>query len=227
MSDQPGLAIFDLDYTLTRRGTWGRFVWMNVKSRPHIWLPLIFAAGWTQFRYKRGHLPRKAVKLAMMKWAMQGRSRKHLELLAEKFAIREVQSGLRSQTPSVLSRHAQAGDHLMIASAAVDILVKPIAEKLGIAHFVATDMAWDQDDIVKMEFASENCYGPEKLNRVIDYLKENPRLKQNNTIITFYSDSYSDLDLFQFCDVSVAVNPDKRLKQQAKLHNIRVVDWDN
>ena len=227
MSSAPGLAIFDLDYTLTKRGTWGRFVWMNVKHRPHIWLPLLIAAGWTQFRYKRGHLPRKAVKLAMMKWAMRGQTRQRLEILAEKFAQNEVENGLRARTNDVLSQHRSAGDQLMIASAAVDIVVRPIANKLAIEHFVATDMAWDEQNRVKLEFASENCYGAEKRRRVEAYLAENPGLKHNNTIITFYSDSYSDLDLFHFCDVSVAVNPDKRLKTQAELNNIRVVDWDN
>ena len=226
MSTAPGLAIFDLDYTLTKRGTWGRFVWMNVRSRPHIWIPLLFTAGLTQWQYKKGLRPRIDVKRSMMRWAMKGKSKADLTSLAEKFAEREVSSGLRPGARRVLDDHRQKGDHLMIASAAVDILVEPIARKLGIPHFVATDMAWSEAEIVEMHYASPNCYGPEKLNRVRQYLDENPELKQNHTIITFYSDSYSDLDLFQFCDVMVAVSPDKRLKQAAQSGEFRIEDWD-
>ncbi len=227
MSKTPGLAIFDLDYTLTKRGTWGRFVWMNVRFRPHIWVPLLIAAGWTQWQYKQGRRPRIDVKRAMMKWAMKGRSKSFLTDMAEKFAEKEVQFGLRNQARSILDEHRANGDQLMLASAAVDLIVDPIARRLDIPHFVATDMAWDDRDVLKMEFASRNCYGPEKLVRVRRYLDENPGLKQNNTIITFYSDSYSDLDLFHFCDVMVAVNPDKRLKKAAQREGFRIDDWDN
>ncbi len=223
----PGLAIFDLDYTLTKRGTWGRFVWMNVRSRPHLWLPLLLQAGWTQWQYKRGLRPRIDVKKSMMRWAMKGRSKPYLMQKAEAFADKEVAHGLRANAISVLDKHRENGDILMIASAAVDILVEPIARKLGIKHYVATDMAWDETDVVKIGFASENCYGPEKLVRVKAYLVENATLKQNHTIITFYSDSYSDLDLFNFSDVKVAVSPDNRLKKLANSKNFRIEDWDN
>jgi len=56
------IAIFDLDYTLTKRGTWGRFVIKNVKFKPWLWLPLTISAGVTQWRYKQGHLPRIRVR---------------------------------------------------------------------------------------------------------------------------------------------------------------------
>ena len=227
MTSAPGLAIFDLDYTLTRRGTWGRFVWQNVRFRPHIWLPLLVAAGWTQWRYKRGHRPRIDVKRAMMRWAMKGRSKAYLTGLAERFADNEVSNGLRPGAIRTLEQHKADGDTLMLASAAVDLLVAPIARRLEIEHFVATDMAWDDQEIVKLEFSSPNCYGAEKLTRVQAHLAENPGLKQNHTIITFYSDSYSDLDLFNFCDVMVAVNPDKRLKNAALGEGFRIEDWDS
>lgn len=221
-----GIAIFDLDYTLTKRGTWGRFVWMNIKTRPHIWLPLLISAGWTQFRYKRGHLPRIRVKMAMMRWAMVGQRRSKLENLAEKFADREVRSGLRPGAILALKNHKMAGDLVIIASAAVDLVVAPIAEKLGINYYVATDMAWDEDGRLKAEFASENCYGDEKLRRLEALFADNPELKQNHTIITSYSDSYSDLAMLRFYDIGVSVNPDRRLASEASGLGLGIENWN-
>ena len=117
----PGLVIFDLDYTLTKRGTWGRFVWMNIKTRPHIWLPLLFSTILMQWRYKRGQIPRVRVKQAMMRWSMVGKSRKNLDIMAERFAEKEIKSGLRPGALQALERHRAQGDNLMIASAAVDL----------------------------------------------------------------------------------------------------------
>ncbi len=220
-----GLAVFDLDYTLTRRGTWGRFVWMMVKFRPHIWLPLLLSAGWTQFLYKRGRRPRIDVKMAMMKWAMVGLHREKLILKARRFAKREVEKGLRPGGLRAIKRHREAGDRLMIASAAVDIIVEPIAKLLDIPYYVATNMAWSEEGYLLPEFASENCYGEEKLNRVRAFIDVTPVLKHDHTPVTVYSDSHSDIDLMQFYDYGFAVHPSRRLGEAAAHLGFKVVDW--
>lgn len=220
------LAIFDLDYTLTKRGTWGRFVVQMVKGRPHLWLPLIISAGSAQLAYKRGKIPRVKVKQAMMRWCMVGKPRAEMLDAAEKFAAREVPTGLRPGALRQLDEHRQAGDEIMIVSAAVDILVKAIARRLDIDHLLATDMGWDGNDCLSAEFASPNCYGSEKVTRLKAFFAENPDMKQNHTIITMYSDSYSDLDILQFCDIGIAVNPDKTLSGAAEMLGFNIVDWD-
>lgn len=225
-TDAPGLAIFDLDYTLTKRGTWGRFVWINVRYRPHVWLPLLIAAGWTQWRYKRGHKPRIAVKTEMLRWSMRGRPKSGMEALAAEFADREVSSGLRPGAIAALEEHRVQKDTIIMASAAVDLVTDPIAKRLGIKHIVSTEMSWDADNRLEAAFASKNCYGPEKLRRVEDLLAQHPELKHNHTIITMYSDSYSDIDILRFADVGVAVNPDRRLESAAAKYGFRVVDWN-
>lgn len=220
-----GLAIFDLDYTLTTRGTWGRFVWRLVRFRPHIWLPLLISAGWTQWRYKQGKIPRIAVKMAMMRWSMVGKPKTVIQAHAKAFAENEVKTGLRPGAIAALAAHRENGDHMMIASAAVDIVVAEIAKNLDIDHYVATDMAWTEEGVLSAEFASKNCYGAEKLRRIEAYLAVNPFLKQKHTFITIYSDSYSDLDSLNYADVGVAVNPDKRLRAAAISGLFRLEDW--
>ncbi len=218
------IAIFDLDYTLTKRGTWGRFVIKTVKFKPWLWLPLAISAGITQWRYKKGHLPRIRVKQAMMRWSMVGKSRSEMERLAAQFAENEIANGLRPGAVQMLEQHRANGDIIIIASAAVDLIVKPISERLNVEHWVATDMKWD-DGKLAPDFASKNCYGPEKLERVKQLFEQNAYLKQNNTIITMYSDSYSDIDILRFCDKGVAVNADRKLIKASREEGFEVVDW--
>ena len=218
------IAIFDLDYTLTKRGTWGRFVIRNVKYKPWLWLPLAVSAGLTQWRYKQGHVPRIRVKEAMMRWSMVGKSKAHLEKLADDFAANEVENGLRPGAIKALEVHRAKGDVLIIASAAVDLIVAPIAQKLNIDHWVATDMAWENGTLAP-EFASKNCYGPEKLARIKQFLIESPGLKQTNTLITMYSDSYSDIDILRFSDKGVAVNADRKLEKACQGEGFESVGW--
>ena len=218
------IAIFDLDYTLTKRGTWGRFVIKNVKYKPWLWLPLIVSVSVTQWRYKRGKLPRLRVKQAMMRWSMAGQSQDYMQKLAEEFATAEVSTGLRPGAIQAIDYHKTQGDTLIIASAAVDLIVAPIAKKLNIPLWVATEMNWENAKLTT-NFRSPNCYGPEKLTRVKQLLATNPELKQNHTIITMYSDSYSDLDILRFSDKGVVVNADKKLKEAAQGENFDIVEW--
>lgn len=222
---EPILAIFDLDYTLTKRGTWGRFVWMNVKYRPHIWLPLLIAAGWTQWRYKQGHIPRVRVKEAMMKWAMIGKPRSELTALAEQFAQEDIESGLKPGAIKALRAHQDAGDIVMIASAAVDIIVGPMARGLGVEHFVATDMGWTGEDKLAPDFASKNCYAEEKLLRIQAHIAQHPDLAALNPAIS-YSDSKADLPLLRFTENGVAVDPNSKFEEIVKAEpNISVEIW--
>jgi len=218
------IAIFDLDYTLTKQGTWGRFVVENVKFKPWLWLPLAISAGLTQWRYKQGHLPRIRVKQAMMRWSMVGKSRGYMEALAEDFADNEIANGLRPGAIQALKEHRANGDIIIIASAAVDLLVAPIAARLNVQHWVATDMKWEGEKLAS-DFASKNCYGPEKLQRVKQLFAQNPELKQSNTLITMYSDSYSDIDILRYCDKGVAVNADRKLTKASGEEGIELVDW--
>lgn len=219
------LAIFDLDYTLTKRGTWGRFVWLNIRSKPWLWLPLFASAGWHQWRYKRGYIKRIEVKKSMMRICMQGKPRAELTAKAESFAANEVARGLRPGAKRELARLREQGHDIIIASAAADIVVAPIAKRLGIEHWVATDVKWAGEKALA-DFSTANCYGPEKRVRVVQLLRDHAELKQSDTIITFYSDSASDMPVFEYADKGVAVNPDANLTKLAAIHGYTVVDWN-
>lgn len=218
------LAIFDLDYTLTQRGTWGRFIVSTLKGRPHLWPILLWVMAKNQALYRLGKAPRCGVKKAMMMLTIVGWPKEQVQDFAIAFADNEVSHGLRPGAIAALETHRQAGDCIMIASAAVDVIVAPICKALEIEHYVATDMLWT-DGRLAPAFATENCYGAQKLERIKSYLNKNPALKQNHTEITMYSDSHSDLDVLLWADIGIAVDPDKRLKRYAKQHGLKIVSW--
>jgi phosphatidylglycerophosphatase C len=219
------IIIFDLDYTLTKKGTWGRFVLYTVKYKPWIWLPLILSAGFAQWRYKAGYTPRISVKQSMMKWSMAGHSKVKMERLADEFAKNEVLHGLRPGAIEALNYHKSSGDIIIIASAAVDLIVKPVAELLKIDYWVATNMRWI-NNFLSEGFESKNCYGSEKLERVKQLLENTLAYDRNETFIKMYTDSISDIDILRFSDEGVAVNPDRKLAKVAIDENFELVNWN-
>ncbi|MBC6404045.1 MAG: HAD-IB family hydrolase [Hyphomonadaceae bacterium] len=224
MTDKQKLVIFDLDYTLTKRGTWGRFMWMCLKPYPHKWMRFLAAVFIAQWRYRRGQMPRVHVKETMIRHAIKGWSQARLECLAENFTAAEVPHKLRPGGFSALKVHQNRGDRILIASAAADILVNPIAKRLGVADFVATDVAWSSDSKLETRFASGNCYGKEKLYRVMAWM-ESKGLDKENLHITTYSDSHADIPLFEFSDLVVAVAPSRKLKVHTQAQSWQIVDW--
>jgi len=220
------LAIFDLDYTLTRRGTWGRFVLKNIRFRPQRWVPLLFATVKAQWLYKRGKTSRVYVKQEMMRCSMVGARKEDIIRMAEEFADKEIEQGLRPGAMRALENHRLKGDTIVIASAAVCVIVDAMARRLNIEHWVSTEMKWE-DGRLAADFATENCYGPQKLERVKRLIAQNPALKHTHTHITMYSDSYSDIEILRFCDKGVAVNADRRLTKASGQEGFDIVNWSS
>ena len=217
----PGTAIFDMDRTLTRSGTWSRYMFTVNRSRPLFYLRLPLLA-LHAVAYKLGLRSRQSVKehgLKTLTWAR----REALEQAAGRFAETEIREGLRHQTRAVLNKHRAAGDTLVMATAAVDLVARPIAEKLGIPIVICTELEWSGDDRLTGHLAGPNCYGQAKLDCIT--AANDPR--NFRTPITGYSDHVSDLPFLKWADQGVAVNPSRGLARIADKAGMRIEDWDN
>lgn len=217
----PTLAIFDLDYTLTEKGTWGRFMAMATRGRPLRFMSLWIDAGVSQLAYKLGLIPRIRVKQRMMAHAIVGWDRRRLEKLADSFASAEVPDKLNPRVLAALQAHQDAGDVVLIASAAVDLLAEPIAKRLSVAHYVATDMAWTEAGALAGHFGSDNCYGSEKLRRIQQWLKES-HLEGSFDHIIAYSDSRSDAPMLEYADHAIIVRPNAATRRYAQEQDFEI-----
>ena len=216
-----GAAIFDLDRTLTKRGTWSRFITFANSGRPALWLgtPIVAAQA---IAYKIGLATRTSVKERSIALFLADWSRERLEQAAEDFAEQEVRTGLRPKARSVIEEHRACGDVLAIVSAAADLVVSPIARRLGIHQVICTRLRWEKDGHASSRLDGSNCYGAEKLRRV----RETWGAAHGYKPVTAYSDHISDLDLLLWADRGVAVNPSRSLLLAAKHNGLEVANWD-
>lgn len=217
----PGTAIFDLDKTITRQGTWSRFVRHATGGGLAFW-PKLPAAGFQALAYKMGLASRGSVKERAIALYLEGRSKDDLNALARDFVTSDIRSGLRKQVRSVIDAHKAAGDRLIIASAAVDLICAPMAEALGFDDIICTKLSWTTDGHLLSRLDGENCYGLEKLRRVEAYFAD----KAPDRPVTFYSDHVTDLPCLVWADRGVAVNPNPPLRARAPESGVEIVDWD-
>ncbi len=215
-----GIAIFDLDRTLTRRGCFTPFILYVAIRRPRRFLSfhrIILAA----LLKIVGLYRRDDIKLLMWREVVGGLSREEAETLGNTFAKVWIQKELRRHTKTNIKKHQEAGDRLILATAAMDIIADPIGRTLGFDDIISTRTHWTAEGRVSGNFDGENCYGEEKLRRVNLILGD---FAPSKTLA--YSDHVTDLPILLWAENGIAVNPHRPLRDVAGRHGLRIEDWD-
>lgn len=219
------LAIYDLDRTITRSGTYTPFL-LNWAGRKAPWrLLLAPLALFFMGAYAAKLISRKRLKEMMQAMLMGRRTEQDaLAPFVDAFAERILRNGVYPQAVEAIAADRAAGRRVILATAAYEFYVRPIARLLDIADVVAThSQAGDNGDVIA-RIEGENCYGPEKLSMLEAYMKK-AGIDRRAVRVRFYSDHLSDLPVFEWADEPIAVNPSSRLKAIAAERGWRLLDW--
>ncbi|MEQ9449052.1 MAG: HAD-IB family hydrolase [Rhodospirillaceae bacterium] len=214
------IAIFDLDRTITRAGTYTPFLLSSARATPSRYMRIPTALTYMG-AYAAKRISRAALKAHMLDLFIAGATRAQVEVWAETFVDRWLQVQVRPGALQAIERHRAAGDYLVMATASFDFYAEVFARRLGLHHTIATASVWDTNDCLCAAVAGENCYGPAKVEAVESYLKSYP----SRPHITVYSDHHSDFDLLASADEGVAVNPNGKLRALARNEGLAIVDW--
>lgn len=216
-SAEPRIAIFDLDRTVTRQGTYTPFLLHCARAMGRAPLAMITAALPAVTAYGLGIRSRGEFKALMLECSIAGRSRAEVMAWASGFAdLTQIRPGAQS----AIARHRAAGDRLVLATASFDFYAQVFADALGFDDLIATGSVWP-DEVLAPALAGENCYGPAKLGAVRAYVERiNPRPR-----VVVYSDHHSDFELLRWADEGVAVNPSNGLRRLARAHGLTIEDW--
>ena len=219
------IAIFDLDRTITRHGTFTPFL-IGTRRSPLSRAALMARIAGSMLSHKLGRLTRRQLKDRMLKHTFAGRSKRDVEREAEAFVERLLKQGMRSGALKAIEAHRHAGDFLVLATAAMDFYAERIAERLGFDLVVATGTEWRQghDGTCLPVLATENCYGTEKLARLQEVLKEHLEADED-TELSFYSDHHTDEPVFDWVHQPAAVAPNRKLRALARRRGMKVVQW--
>src|SRR3546814_654093 len=166
------VAVYDMDRTITRSGTYSGFL-IHVARRRQRWrlllLPLVGFAGaaWSLRLIDRSRL--KAINLRLL----VGKSFRRAEIapLAESYADKVVARGLHPAALEQIAADREAGYRLLLATASFHLYVDAIARRLGIDDVLATRLDEpDGADHIHARLAGDNCYGDANFARISDWL---------------------------------------------------------
>lgn len=218
-----GVTVFDLDRTITRRGTYSPFL-IHAAIRCAPWrLLLVPAVLACMIGYRFGLMDRKTLKQRMHA-LMLGRAvpKATVDRLAESFADRVMRSNVHPAMLDLIAAERAEGRVVILATAAHRFYATAIARRIGIDRVVATESVWRRGMLMP-GLHGENCYGADKAIALHRHLR-GARLDRSAISLRFYSDDASDLPCFEASDEAIAVNPSKKLARTSAARGWPVID---
>ncbi len=219
------IALYDLDKTITKRPTF---------------LPFLLHAAWRHDRWRLIFLPGfgilfglylvRALDRGGLKERMQDMllgspvDGEKMAAIAESFADATLANNLHPQALDRIAREKAAGYRLALATASYAFYVGPLARRLGFDDVIGTEIERDEDGNILAKIDGENCYGEAKLRRVQAWA-EAQGLAKDDIEVRFYSDSPTDLPVFDWSDEALPTNPTSKLRKIAEKRGWRIFAW--
>ena len=219
------LAVYDMDRTVTRTGTYTWFLLHCARNQAPwrlLLLPFVAAA---MLAYLAKVITRAELK-EVNQHLLLGRHihARELKPLVDSFADRQVASNIRPGAREAIARDKAQGRRLVLATASYRLYADAIADRLGFDDVIGTASIIGLDERVHAKIEGENCYGPAKLRMIADWVQKSG-LKGVHGHVRFYSDHVSDRPAFEWADEPVAVNPHGKLRSLAEQRGWQIEDW--
>ncbi|UCF96371.1 MAG: HAD-IB family hydrolase [Spirochaetaceae bacterium] len=206
---------FDVDHTIIRGSSGPLFVVKGVRRgvfpvHTLAYIPFFFLqyyAGRLNADSRDWHFP-----------VLSGRSRRELEEVS-RANFQTMKNRIYPQVRTLIEQLQEQGRQVVLATSSLDLIVRPLAEDLGIQEVIATTL----------EFAGQRCTGrfvegpllrEKKREKVYDFIRSRGVGWKN---CSFYTDSVNDLALLESVADPVVVNPDRRLRRIASTRGWRIL----
>ena len=213
-----GLAVFDLDGTITRHDTLVPYLIGYGRRHPsglwRLWrLPFSLA------RFALGLSGRGRLKSSVIRQVMLGAPRAQVEDWSEEFCRSGLPTLVHPKALAAIDRHRQAGDRLVLLSASVDLYVPAIARALGFDEAICTGVSWSGDRL-EGRLTTANRRDEEKRRCIAQLRAAHPGLP-----IAAYGNAASDFAHLLAVEAPLVVNASASTRRKAAALGLPVGDW--
>lgn len=184
------IAAFDFDGTITTKDTLFDFL-KFYKGSFALGLGMLLVSPYLM-AYYLGLITNHEAKEKLLAYFIKGKSFDDFSKKCKEYES-EINQICHAQTLERLKWHQEQGHEVLIISASLENWIKPWAESNGVSTVLATQIEV-KDGIVTGRFASRNCFGQEKVNRLKALYPE------KDYLLYAYGDSSGDKELLEFAD---------------------------
>ena len=203
------LNIFDVDYTVIKKTSAWYFI-LEALAEKAISISRLRKLPLEWLRYKMGIPNTDFIEEAVKHLA--GLEEKTVNAIAQAAFTRRMKANIYTSAAQLIKEIQQRGERAVFATSSLGIIVQPLKSFLGISESIASVLEFSQGKATG-RIAGVSLFGDKKKIAVAEWLKKQQIDPQD---VCFYSDSYTDIPLMEYCGRAIAVNPDRFLKREAK-----------
>jgi phosphatidylglycerophosphatase C len=204
----PRVVFFDLDGTISRRDTLFGYVAGFVRRHPSR-MPRYLAVLPALIGYALGVRDRGYLKGALLHAVMGGALRKEVQAWTDEYVPMLIERGVFDEALAAIRKHRDAGDHLVLMTATVDLYVPDLAQALGFDAYLCSKVAWSEDHLEGW-LTSANMRDEEKAAALRRTVAKFPGRR-----LVGYGNSAPDLPHLKLVDQAYLVNASKSLRKAA------------
>jgi len=212
------IVFIDLDKTLLISNSGKALIWSAYRHGLLSRRTLI-RAFFLSFFYKSGMIGSAQITGRMIRW-LQGVSEFSVERLAEQVVKDPLFSLLRPAMIREIEQHRQQGAHIVLLSAAMPYICRPLAGHLKLDDVICSVME-TRKGIFTGNTDGDICMGEEKEKRLRRYCHDHSYSLQEAYC---YGDAYSDRFALEAAGHPVCVAPDKKLRRHAAARKWPVIE---
>jgi len=203
-------AFFDMDKTLIAENSGSLYMKYRYQRGEIGGWDLVKGLG-AYLRYKVGVLDIAAWTKGMMR-QFEGQSEAELAAEARAWFDEMVVQTLYPEAERLVKQHQERGDVVVIVSGATRFVVEPLAERLGIEHFLYTRLEVE-DGLFTGRVIEPICFEEGKIYWLQQFIEEQDIELAKSW---FYTDSVTDLPLLELVGHPVVTNPDPLMYRAAR-----------
>ncbi|HCC36960.1 MAG TPA: hypothetical protein DEQ14_04745 [Treponema sp.] len=212
------INIFDVDYTVLKHPTAWYFLCEAIAEKV-VGITRLRRLPLEWLRYKLGFANNSFIEETVKHLA--GIEKTILEKIAETSFNLRMKRDIFSGAAELIRELQVKGEPVIFATSSISVLTSPLERFLGITESIANKLEFAEGKTTG-RISGSSSFGEGKRNAVQTWLAERQISPQDTC---FYSDSYTDLPLLEYCGHAIAVNPDRILAKEAKKRGWKIIHF--
>ncbi|MCL2764852.1 MAG: HAD-IB family hydrolase [Treponema sp.] len=208
--------IFDIDHTVIRKSSAEYFVRVALKNKV-IGLSQISRLPADWIKYKLAHPDMDFIENTVKK--LSGIKKTDLDSIAEICFKKYIKPNIYKDAAIIIEGALKKNERVIFATSSFDFIVKPLEEYFNMEESLASVMEY-KEGLTTGNLSGYSLFGSKKKTAVEAWMVKN-NIPVQDTV--FYSDSYTDIPLLEYCGNPVAVNPDRLLAREARKRNWNII----
>jgi len=201
--------IFDVDYTVVRKTSAQYFLAMALKEKI-IKFSQISRLPVDLIKYKLARPDMDFIENTVKR--LSGIKKSDIDRVSEICFEKRIKPNIYKGASELIFQAKKKGEKVIFASSSFDFILKPLERYFGIEGSLASKMEY-KDGITTGSLDGYSFFGTKKKNAAMEWMAANGIKPED---VSFYSDSYTDIPLLEYCGNPVVVNPDHILLKKAK-----------